>query len=330
VAVLTVMRWASWPLLAVVAVAAGCHVAYDGELGTLRCQDMGAYGPPACRDGETCVAGACTAIGAPFGFGCEEDADCVRPAKCLDPAAFGQAGTKRCSLVCCAASDCGAPSQNQVCWHPPGGVGGLCWPADELGRSKPGELRIGDECDSDEQCRSAICDGGSCVDACCGDSYCPADQICRVKVTPVSPQEAFACGLPGSNVDPVICNSHDDCATGKCLPLADGISICAEPCCSSEQCEAKLVADQLIRLACTVVEGSLRTCAKVLPDTAVGGVGSVCAVDEDCRSGLCVDGSAGRYCSDVCCEDASCGDVSAFSCSPAGSGTSWSLQCVRK
>jgi hypothetical protein len=87
---------------------------------------------------------------------------------------------------------------------------------------------------------------------------------------------------------------------------------------------------EMYRLGCTSLGEGLRGCATLLPPTAAGEVGSSCALDEDCRSGLCLDHPDGRICSDLCCDDPSCGDPSAFACRPGPLGDSWALRCVPK
>lgn len=102
--------------------------------------------------------------------------------------------------------------------------------------------------------------------------------------------------------------------------------VCVEPCCGSAECGERLIEGELTRVACDVIDGHLRGCSRLLPTTAIGGVGAACDDDLDCRSGQCLDG----YCSDLCCRDESCGDTSAFSCLPAPLGGVWALRCVRK
>ena len=325
-------RRAVWRIWAVSApfVFAGCSTLFDGELGAIRCEQEGVYGPPACRQGETCVQGACVSVGAPIGSSCQGDGDCREPWRCLNPADFGQAGEPFCSELCCAATECGPPAAGLVCWSPPGGGGSLCWPAEAIGRQSPGEGRSGEGCGAGGDCRSGVCDGGRCIDGCCDGSFCPSDELCRIKNSPLAEGESWTCGKPPTNIPPVeTCNTIDDCATAKCVPVEEDIAICAAPCCSSDDCGSIIAQGMKQPVACTQVEG-LRACAALVPTTAIGSVGTACSSDGQCRSGWCVDDGQGGYCTDMCCTDVSCGDVSAFSCEPRPAGDSWALRCVRK
>ena len=314
--------------LACLLIAPACSVVFDGDLGpAIACEDEGAYGPPACPMGETCRSGGCAATGAPIGTTCNSHGDCAG-GFCLDPKDVGQEGTKRCSSTCCASTDCGAARDGQVCWSPPGGAGSLCFPGDDAGRGALGEARGGEGCGGDGDCRSGLCDGGKCIDTCCGDANCPPEQTCRVKlVERFAPQEAWACGLPGSMALGDMCDTADDCPSAKCVEMPPQMmpSVCAEPCCSSKACGEAQIDMTHVRIACTEIDG-LRSCGKVLPLDATDGVGSKCSAGDSCRSGQCLDG----ICSDLCCDDASCGDVSVFSCRPAPLDGVWALRCVPK
>jgi hypothetical protein len=310
-------------------VFAACSAVFDGELGVVACDDEGAYGEPACPTGETCVAGACAAVGMPIGGACTGDGECALPAHCFDPATVGQEGKRRCALSCCSSTDCGDVRFGQVCWPPPGGGGALCWSASELGRGALGEGRAGDVCANGAGCRSGVCNDGACADVCCDDANCPADEICRVKsVQQLASQDIWTCGPTGAQTSGGLCDSNDDCPSSQCVPTEPmpEVMICAQPCCSSAECSDVLVMGTPRQVACSIVGGELKSCGLLLPDTATGGVGADCSGDLECRSGRCMDG----YCTDLCCNDASCGDMSAFSCVPGPIGGSWGLRCVRK
>jgi hypothetical protein len=318
---------ASWLALGTLA----CSTIFDGELGAVRCEQEGTFGPPACPETMTCVAGACTDVGVPIGSSCGPDEPCRGPWSCLDPAQFGQEEGRRCSQTCCASTECGPPQDGQVCWTPPGGAGGICWPAAELGRTSIGQGRSGDACGGGGDCRSGLCDGGRCLDGCCTDSFCPPDELCRVKTTPLAEGEAFTCGKPPTNLPPPeTCNSADDCPSGKCVAVDVDIAICAKACCSSNDCGAVIVQGMKRPVACTVVDGDLRSCGALVDATSDAQVGAACSNDAECRSGWCVDDGSGAYCTDMCCNDGSCGDTSAFSCLPRPVDGAWALRCVRK
>jgi hypothetical protein len=124
------------------------------------------------------------------------------------------------------------------------------------------------------------------------------------------------------------CDTNEDCRTGRCLPILPDTSYCARPCCGSSECNTVLLEGQLVALACAPIDDlNGLACARVLGDDGGAPVGAPCTGDGDCRSGLCADEG---YCSDHCCDDASCGDPARFACRPGASATGWALRCVRK
>jgi hypothetical protein len=316
----------AFALAATSAVAlAACHTIFDGELhGAIRCTVPDAYGPPHCPIAESCIAGVCASVGAPLGHTCKSDQDCRAPGFCLDPAWVHASGPPRCSLPCCASTDCGPVSDGQVCWAPPEGSGSFCWRGAELGRGALGAARAGETCADGADCRSGVCDQ-RCVDLCCDDSFC-GEQICRIfQRDSLGEEQAWSCGAPAASGKVEECDDDFDCATGRCLPTSAGLSYCAVPCCSSADCAPKVIDTIEYLVACAPVDGVLRACSKLVPFDALP-LGAPCQGDGDCHSELCLHGS----CSDTCCTDASCGDESRFSCRPVEDGGTWALRCVRK
>jgi hypothetical protein len=320
---------ASW-IAALAVVPLACHELYDGEIGVFRCEQGGAYGPPACPVGMTCLNGVCGNVGAPLGQGCVADADCRAGSFCLDPATMGVSGAPRCSRLCCASNECDEAGGGQVCWAPPNATGAVCWGAADVGRAPPGEGRQGASCMDGSTCRSGVCEGGRCADMCCSDSYCAADHVCRIKTSSLSERSVFGCGEEAGAKPTGVCNTDDDCVTGICADAGEGVSLCATPCCSSRDCTDVLVGGVQRKLACVPVEGfgALRACSQLLAMGAEAVLGAACQDGGDCRSGLCIESEAGRICSDTCCEDASCGDSAAYACQPAQDGDTWALRCV--
>jgi hypothetical protein len=209
----------------------------------------------------------------------------------------------------------------------------VCWPAAALaGRERPGDGLAGQGCAVGSDCRSGGCEDGRCVDLCCTDASCVApDQKCRVRLTDLSEHDTWVCGSPPTESVSELCKSHNDCSTGLCVAVGDKLDLCAQPCCSSRECSTVVVGGAHYHLACTAVrDGTVRACAKEVGDAATAGLGAPCKKDEGCRSGLCVSEGADKYCSDLCCEDASCGDQGLFACLPMPFGGGWALRCVRK
>lgn len=319
--------------------AASCELLVDGEIESIRCDEEGFVGPPACPEGSACVKGSCVraqGIGAP----CSTDADCRAPDLCVSPEAWGGEGASLCTRPCCSSSDCDEPGgpSNAVCWIPPQGGRGFCRPAPAVDRSVPGPRSAGEPCMSGASCRSGLCEAGTCRDACCSDSGCAvAGASCRLGVTALAPQgPSWSCAATPSGNAPALapCNEDGDCASGLCVAVL-GQPICAMPCCSSGSCGAITVEGTAYLLACGEVErGATRVwaCTKPLPETARGVVGVECALDEACRGGRCIEApnAPGKHvCSDACCNDASCGDP-LFACRPlpVGPQGAWDLRCV--
>ena len=310
-----------------------CHTVFDGDLGAFACSQEGAFGPPACPPDQTCVTGACVAIGRPLGAGCGSDADCQAGSFCLDPADIGQTGGLVCTRLCCASTDCGAPGSAHVCWPPPAGSGSLCWPASALGRAAPGSAQSGAACDHDGECRSATCHQETCLDTCCDDSFCLAgNDVCRVMLSSLGEHDTWVCAAPPSGANADFCSSSNDCRSGLCVTVTEDVQLCAQPCCSSRECGSVYLGVSFEPLACApTADGTLRTCSRLLPETAIRAVGAACVEDGQCRSGLCHPlGDGEGYCSDTCCTDDSCGDVASFACRPIATGETWALRCVRK
>lgn len=310
-----------------------CHLAIDGELGAVRCEDEGAFGPPSCPEGQSCQAGLCAARGGPLGHPCQADDECAAPAFCFDPGAFGEPGGRFCTAPCCSSPDCGPVRVGQVCHAPASGAGRLCWSAEALGRPAPGEGVAGAACSDATGCRSAWCVGGECADVCCDDRFCRSS-VRRCVVTPPTSdsEQTWACGpIGGDGGDSSPCQSDAECETGACISVGATVQLCAQPCCSSVACGELTVDGQAMRLACALTSGGVQACSALVARDALGAVGSACASDEECRSGRCRRnlGALG-YCSDACCRDQDCGDTSRFACQPESDLSGWSLQCVRK
>lgn len=321
------------------AIAGGCQILVDGDLGAVHCTEQGAVGPPACPAGFACSDGVClepVVGGRELGASCAEDAECVEGLFCLRPMRFGGDGAAICSRPCCTSSDCGEPEEGFVCWAPPVGGGSYCRRAASGGRAAGGADKVGEPCFVPDSCRSGLCTNGACADGCCTDTHCSTgDAVCRFGVGIVSQGASWACGdkpdPAGELMDP--CLADADCRSGLCVAIGGELR-CSIPCCDSAVCGSAIVATFPGVLACVDVDrgGSLvRACAAWLPESASGAVGAPCTDDLECRSGRCIDAAGGaRMCSDVCCTDASCGDPSSYVCRPHELGTKWALRCEVK
>ncbi|APR76497.1 Hypothetical protein A7982_01844 [Minicystis rosea] len=314
--------------LAILVLGGGCEVLVDGKIHDVHCDDEGAVGPPACPVGSMCTRGTC--VTATLGTVCTTDDDCGRGDFCLDASAFGGTGAPRCTRACCSSADCD-PDPGFVCAIAPGSAGNVCRLASDVGRAEGGSEKPGASCDRDADCRSGRCSEGHCADTCCSDTGCSAyDHACRFGAGPAGEPNGFWCAPPDVKKERyATCASHDECASGLCIPLApDPAPRCSVPCCDSSACELEPGKGTPVACAPTQVDGVwIRACSALVAGIAAGAVGSACNADGECRSGHC---DAAQRCSDACCSDASCGDPSSFVCRPMREPSSWALRCTAK
>jgi hypothetical protein len=305
---------------------AACEALVDGQLGQVECVSEGAYGPPSCPIGLTCLAGACMV--AEWGGTCAADADCLPSEFCLDPHLLGGQGPLRCSRTCCTSNDCD-PARDSVCWLPPAGGGAFCRPALEIGRSAGGTSGPLAPCLTDADCRSGRCTDGSCADTCCSDTSCAPLGACRLAGPPHAEALGFWCGPPAGSASAYApCQADSDCASGLCLDFGLKQPVCSVPCCTSNDCNSV----QGVSARCVMLGGThvgVRACLAEQA-TGSGAVGVACGVDADCRGGMCLDLAGRSQCSDLCCSDESCGAPESYVCRPALLGSSWALRCAPK
>lgn len=169
--------------------AAGTGCASDSDCASGACVGSACVEP--CCDDDGCGGGAsCTVslvdvgddpaklmcaegglLGA--GFLCGANEDCAS-LFCVDPG--------YCTAPCCTSSACG---DGLVCTYASLDAAGeprarLCVSAVDWGGPLHGDLPAGADCVDEYDCRSFRCEGGYCVDTCCGASDCPAGTSCRL------------------------------------------------------------------------------------------------------------------------------------------------------
>ena len=152
--------------------------------------------------------------------------------------------------------------------------------------STAGVLLGGEVCNSDDECRSGLCDrlssggpGGSqkyCIDHCGSDTYCTAtDTNCRLRRTAaeidtVCWNVALPTGITGVGST---CSIDSDCDHGLCATV-NGANVCTEACVRDSDC--------LIGFTCSL-QGDAVATNLLLPDPASM---TVCSSDSDCEAGL--------------------------------------------
>lgn len=319
-------------LLALAAAQGACSLLVPGTLGPISCLDEGAVGPPACPPGQTCTQGVCVEGTTDLGKACKDQRDCGAEWLCVDPAAFGGEGERRCSRPCCSAFDCD-PRADFVCAPFPGGGGTFCRAAADVGRASTGALAAGQACKEASECRSGLCELSRCADVCCTDVNCAASEMqCSLGAVPLAAATVagWACGTASGKGYFEPCASGSDCASGLCTDV-DGVLRCVTPCCSSSDCPpATDAGGGVVSVGCRWVSHDgvgIPACVDAHPPGGTGLVGAACAAPEDCLSGACADVGGGTLvCTDTCCSDESCGDPALFACRPDPAG-SLGLRC---
>ncbi len=283
-----------------------CNGAVDEDPGGAGLCGSGAF----CVAGRGCIALGCTAPGAPpcpVGSSCDAT---VSPATCVNDS--------------CTAASC---SSSQRCDRDTGACVDLGSP--------------GDECVESSDCESEVCapsaslglDAGAtggvperiCVQACCSDANCPADEICwdggrgaRSCLPPTLIGTSVGSGNPTA-----ACSSGSECRSGIC---AEGPGLCAATCGNDATCGSGLLCGpiglmrpQRTQLTCT--------------GSSAGTMESACARGEDCAVGICFpyadfDGSCSGACktaADCPLLGTKCGNYDA-----ARNGTGWTTVCRGK
>lgn len=223
-----------------------------------------------CSASQICSSGACVVrptTGASLGGSCSAETDC-NSGLCI-----GSVCTQSCDSVN-PASSCpsGFYCQNDVssCGSGYCVAGGA------------GAGTIADSCTADTDCASLVCDRGTCSQACIpgGAVGCPAGFACQAG-TLACEGTCHRSGAPGDE-----CAVNEDCTSNICATQGDR-SFCTEICDDAMPCPD--------RFTCTLVGGDTSVC---IPD--FGGLGSACASNEECVSGICAAEGDRTYCTRVC------------------------------
>jgi len=240
---------------------------------------MGGGGPTGCRSDTDCApsdrcntsTGACEArpvVGGPLGAECGTAAECTS-GLCL-------AG--RCSQTCDWLTPTSCPAGFLCSGEATGSCGsgsGVCVAGD------PGGGALGAACGASSECASGYCASGTCSTPCIpgGAAGCADGYACQVGSLP----GCGSCQQSGTLGDP--CEMNDDCTSSLCAALT-GDGFCTQLCDGAGSCPTGF--------SC-LDAGGAQVC---VPDA--GGLGSECATNEECLSGICADEGDARYCTRLC------------------------------
>ena len=310
--------------------------------------------PGCCQSPNVCDPGtlACVPPGTQdAGATCSGNLACTTGI-CGDPAELGSGAPTgalaECTQPCCTSADCGTGA---ICWG--GGTGGnYCVSATAAGRSAIGGGTPGASCSTGGDCRSGVCSGQTCEDTCCSDANCSGATTCAVAT--FAGNTTLACTIAGSTQPNQMCGSNADCASGFCANYCSDavgddclqtISLCAQPCCSSNSC-GMFEGNQFVCNDDYFPPLSVSTTTAPPPGTPVvpvcdyvqqlppsgatpkGQVGDKCTTITECFSNLCTGtASTPGYCTDVCCVDSDC-VTPGYVCRPTPTATGTNLRCV--
>jgi hypothetical protein len=289
----------------------------------------GSVGGAGGVSGEGGVGGAMGGVGGTGGSSggptvgtpCTGDQHCDSAHFCAtDPSILGVSASGTCTRGCCTSSDCGP---GNVCFVTPRG-NNLCFPGNFVGRPALGTKSPGSGCTAGDECRSGVCDGGFCVDACCSNVDCGGQlPHCTLRYIPGAAKMAYHCGVAGPGGFNAVCIGSDDCQSNYCV---GGYFTCSTRCCKKSDC-ASAGSDW----SCIYQNQATYAVPVCLPAGTTGStpIGEPCTTAEQCQSGKCLTLSGlGSVCTDACCRDEDCGDTAKFGCRALNAGGSGLLLCV--
>ena len=282
----------------------GCRSDADCPSGTTcnvasgACVPTGCVNDSDCPSGYLCQGGQCVAQQGqvPDGSSCQQNSDCqsrncvpiTEPATCLSPC--------RSSQGCPANHACVEVTSSWYCIHE-GLLSQLHGLSIDVGQGGYGAYCSG-QVVYNPYCHSMICNQNqnACTMDCTTDSDCPYGTRCMVNYeTGIMRAYCFPdVGLQGVGTQ---CNSDDWCAFNVCLA---GYYVCSTGCCKSSDCPTGWACGR-IQSSDPYAPGFAKGCA---PADWGGSLptGSNCSSDDQCRSGICLNGT----CSDLCCTHQDC------------------------
>ncbi|HQP34299.1 MAG TPA: hypothetical protein PLI95_03945, partial [Polyangiaceae bacterium] len=285
-------RWAPWWVALLGGVTACSLMVGEADLASVQCMQEGVVGPPACKDGQACLAGRCQQCSAVEACGDNLDNDCNgKPDDgCSAAGSGGSAGQAGAEQGGSAGMDA-SPDQS---------VGGSSGHAGEGGGAGQGGAA--------GQGGEAGASGGGTGGGAAGEGGGAGGS---------AGGQAGTGGQPPLSAMGESCQATSECAAGLfCAP--DGVlkNTCTRACCTSADCNKDFV--------CIGTFGggacAFRTIVSSEP-LGLGPAGATCKLPSDCRSGRCV----GERCNDTCCVQSDC--ASGTNCAVRDDDTSiWECQ----
>ncbi len=164
---------------------------------------------------------------------------------------------------------------------------------------------VGEACTTDSDCESDLCvdlgQGKVCSVSCdpkvvlgsCVAGYYCKEIDCGRGVCAAGVQGALEAGQR--------CTSDTDCETLYCKPASDGNSYCSVRCTlEMGQC--------LPNEVCAPMGDTCGACQYSAVYQGQRGLGEICQMGQNCRSGLCIEDQGAYYCSSTCSSNDSCPD----------------------
>lgn len=255
---------------------------------------MGCTGDGDCEPDEMCVlsSGACVSR-PPTGTG-PLGSPCTEGSMCMSGVCFNEL----CSETCEALNPDSCPAGFYCNGQAVASCGdGLCLPG------SAGGAALGATCTNNTDCQSIFCASGRCSEPCIpgGAAVCPADYACQTTAI----AGCGACQPERAQLgDP--CEINEDCASGLCA--TDGTNSFCTALCAPEDpgsCGPGF--------ECRM-EGPVAVCVP-----GAGGLGAMCATNDECLSGICATEGGTSYCTRLCDASETC--PPRFSCVEASGET---------
>lgn len=259
-------RWAPWWVALLGGVSACSLMVGEADLASVQCMQEGVVGPPACKEGQACLAGRCQPCSAVEACGDNLDNDCNgKPDDGCSAA--GSGGASGGGSAGKAGSEQGGSAGLDA--SPDQSVGGSSGQAGEGGGAGQGGVAgQGGEAGASGGASGGGAGGGAVGGAGGQPTVAALGEGCSSRPC----QQGLFCGT----VNPIK-------------------NVCSKACCTSEDCGDNN------GFVCTGAFGGGVCALSVKPQGSLPG-GAECLDDDNCRSGRCVS----ERCSDTCCTQDDC------------------------